>query len=153
MNLGFVEDAKWVPFNGNVFGCVTDGGYFVLGDMRRRKPCFSIKVSTNELNSLDFSCSGRVYIAAADSGGYVSIFDLRQTGLPFSILGGVSSSLTQVAFSPLHRNVIATGSIDGVTCVWGIGYSARMNSGNGICCGNGYALIDSGTCGPIVDMC
>ncbi|ORX35068.1 WD40-repeat-containing domain protein [Kockovaella imperatae] len=108
--------AQWSPRQSDTIATCGQDGFLHVFDLRAQemRPMSSVKVSETDL----LSCDWNKYDSLLATGGKdstITIWDTRQMARPVGQLGGHALAVRKVAWSPHHRDVIASTSYD-MTC-------------------------------------
>ncbi|CAK7895353.1 histone acetyltransferase type B subunit 2 [[Candida] anglica] len=115
-----VNDAKFHPFDENLFGTVSDDKYTYIFDIRdgATKPVLSYYSEDSKgINSLAFSPFSHNLLATGNTNSNISMLDLRNMKLLHTLMGH-SGSISSLEFSPHRDGILASGSEDRRLILW-----------------------------------
>ncbi|XP_077863746.1 WD repeat-containing protein 89-like [Saccoglossus kowalevskii] len=85
----------------------------------------------NKFTSFDVNCTDTIVCAGTESVGedaYIIFWDCRSTNLLGAYKESHSDDVTQVKFHPTNADALATGSTDGLVCVFDISQRSEENA-------------------------
>jgi WD40 repeat protein len=96
-----------------------DDGHFKIWDIREKREIMTYKSGEDSLCIGQFNpINANIFAVAGDSGGNISIWDMRMPKDAINTLAHHSKQVTCLEWCPTNENLLASGSDDCVIYIW-----------------------------------